>query len=81
MGWIRKVREEEATGAVARSYEAARRRAGRVYEIVQAMSLDARVLDAAMALYVQVMKGEGGLERRQRELLAVVVSRVNLCHY
>lgn len=81
MAWIRTVSEDEARGPLARSYEAARRRAGRVYRIVQAMSLAPRVLDASLGLYLEIMHGPGGLTRAQRELLAVVTSRVNLCHY
>ncbi len=34
-----------------------------------------------MGLYLAVMFGREGLSRRQRELLAVVVSRANDCHY
>lgn len=81
MSWIRTVREEEAEGQLAESYEAARRRAGRVYNIVKAMSLAPAVLDASMALYQRIMFGPGGLTRRQREMLAVVTSRANDCHY
>ena len=81
MAWIRLVGEDDARGPLARSYEAARRRAGRVYRIVAAMSLAPRVLDASLALYVELMRGPGALSRTQRELLAVVTSRANLCHY
>jgi len=81
MAWIRTVAPEEARGALARSYAAAVRRAGRVFQIVRAMSLAPRVLDASMAFYTAVMFGPGGLTRRQREMLAVVVSRTNGCHY
>ncbi|MEY2786106.1 MAG: hypothetical protein RL277_2318 [Planctomycetota bacterium] len=85
MSWLRLVRPEEAEGELARSYAEALQRAGRVYQIVQAMSLAPRVLDASMALYQRVMfapSGAGiGLSRDRRELLAVVVSRTNSCHY
>jgi alkylhydroperoxidase family enzyme len=56
-------------------------RAGRVYQIVRAMSLWPEVLDPAMELYVAVMRGESPLSRARREMLAVVVSRANDCHY
>ena len=46
-----------------------------------AMSLAPAVLDASMALYQRIMFGPGGLTRRQREMLAVVTSRANDCHY
>lgn len=72
---------DEAEGALRRSYDAAVARAGRVYGIVRSMSQSPRVLDASMALYGAVMFAPQGLTRRQREMLAVVVSRANDCHY
>ena len=81
MAWIRLLSDEEAEGRLAKSYEAARKRAGRVYGIVRTMSPNPPVLDASMRLYRAVMQGDSPLSRRQRELLATVVSRVNECHY
>lgn len=83
MTWIRTFSEAEATGRLARIYGAASARAGRVFGIVRAMSLAPAVLDASMGLYQRVMhaKAEYSLERYQREMLAVVVSRANDCHY
>ena len=79
--WIRTVAPEEATGRLRAFYDAAVRRAGRVFGIVRAMSPNVAVAEASLALYVGTMKGPSPLTRRQRELLAVVVSRANDCHY
>ena len=81
MPWIRTIASHEATGPLRDSYERAVARAGRVYGIVRAMSLAPEVLDASMGLYLKVMFGRRGLARRQREMLAVVVSAANACHY
>ena len=81
MTCIRTIGVTEATGALSRSYQAAIRRAGRVFGIVRTMSLAPPVLDASMELYRRIMFAETGLTRAQRELLAVVVSRANHCHY
>lgn len=81
MAWIRTVAPEDAEGPLARHYEAALGRAGRVYRIVQAMSLAPAVLEASMRLYARIMTAREGLSRRRREMLAVVVSRANDCHY
>lgn len=81
MTWIRTIRPEEATGRLAKTYAAAIQRAGRVFGIVRAMSLSPPVLDASMGFYQRVMFAKGGLSRRQREMLAVVVSGANDCHY
>ena len=56
-------------------------RAGKVFNIVKAMSLRPPVLRESMHLYREIMFGKAGLSRRERELLAVVVSRENDCHY
>ena len=81
MGWIRTIAPEEAQGRLKRSYEAAVRRAGKVFQIVRVMSLSPRTLDASMGIYGAVMHGPSDLTRRQREMLGVVVSATNRCHY
>ncbi len=81
MGWIRTIPEGEAEGLLARIYADARRRVGHVAEIIRAMSLRPTVAEASMGLYQRIMFGRSGLSRIQREMLAVVVSRANDCHY
>jgi uncharacterized peroxidase-related enzyme len=81
MAFLRLIREDEATGALAREYEAGIKRAGKVFNIVKAMSLRPGVLRRSMELYREIMFGPSGLSRIERELLAVVVSRANDCHY
>ncbi len=78
---IETVAEEEARGALARLYEEARGRAGKVFNIVRSMSLRPSQLRASMAFYGAIMHGESGLSRAERELAAVVVSLVNACDY
>lgn len=81
MPWIRTIDVAEATGRLAKSYAAAIQRAGRVFGIVRTMSLAPAVLDASMGLYGKIMYAPEGLSRRQREMLATIVSRANNCHY
>lgn len=81
MAWIDQVPEEEADGAVEQEYTAARQRAGKVWNIVKLMSLNPAVLHESMELYCAAMKGESPLSRAQREMIAVVVSKANNCHY
>ena len=78
---LRLIEEGEATGALKAEYDAAIACAGKVFNIVKAMSLNAETLRASMELYRAVMFGRSELSRAQRELLAVVVSRANDCHY
>ncbi len=81
MAWIRTLEFEESEGALRREYEQAIGRAGRIYNIVKIMGLQPRHLRASMGLYGALMHGPSGLTRAQREMLAVVVSQVNACHY
>ena len=81
MPWIRTVAQDAATGRLAKTYRAAVERAGRVFGIVRAQSLAPAVLDASMGLYQKIMYAPEGLSRRQREMIATVVSHQNDCHY
>ena len=81
MAWIRTVPPEEAEGRLKEQYEAAVARAGRVYQIVQSMSLAPGILDASMKHFGQIAHARDGLSRANRELVAVVVSVANECHY
>ena len=81
MAWIREIPREEATGPLREELDAAVARAGRVWNIVQVMSLNAPVLRSAMAHYGAIMFGPSPLSRFQRELLATVVSAELDCFY
>jgi uncharacterized peroxidase-related enzyme len=81
MPYIRLIEVDEATGALADEYAAALGRAGKVFNIVKAMCLNPTVLNRSMELYKAIMFGPSALSRAERELLAVVVSTANDCHY
>jgi alkylhydroperoxidase family enzyme len=81
MAWIREISIEEATGFLKKQLDAAVKRAGRVWNILQVMSLNPRSMDASMKFYGAIMHGESPLSRIQREMLATVVSRELECFY
>lgn len=81
MPWIKTVSNDEAQGLLQRIYEAAAKRTGKVYNILRVQSLNPEVLRAGIALYQKAMFGKSPLTRGQREMLAVVVSVENECHY
>ena len=81
MAWITTISEEEATGSVKQQYDAAVKRAGRVFNIVKISSLKPEIMRTFIQLYMQLMHGPSGLTRPQREMIAVVVSKLNRCHY
>jgi len=81
MAYVRLIDEGDAEWLLAEQYDAAVERAGKVFNIVKAMSLRPGVLRASMALYREIMFGESGLSRKERELLATVASAEQSCHY
>ena len=81
MPWIKIVGYDEATGLLKQQYDAALKRAGRIWNIVSIMSLNPRVLKRSMDFYGTLMHGSSPLSRGQREMLAVVVSTANSCIY
>lgn len=81
MPWIAVIPPEQATGLLKRQYDAAIRRAGRVWNIVSIMSQNPKVLQESMHLYLAIMYGDSPLTRGQREMIATVVSATNHCVY
>lgn len=81
MTWIRTISEEDSEGRLKAVYERVKVSRGKVSNIFKAQSLDPRSLEAHLELYLSIMFGKGGLSRRQREIIAVVVSAENHCEY
>jgi uncharacterized peroxidase-related enzyme len=54
---------------------------GVVDNILRIHSHNPASADAHFALYKTLMFGRSGLSRIQREMIAVVVSQINQCHY
>jgi len=81
MPYIKQITLDQASGLLKRELEKAVVRAGRVWNIVQIMSLNPRVMKASMEMYGAAMFAESPLSRQQREMLAVIVSNVNHCEY
>ncbi len=81
MPYIKTISPEHALGKLKSEYDAALRRAGRIWNIVSIMSLNADVLQSSMRFYSALMHGASRLSRAQREMLATVVSQINHCYY
>jgi alkylhydroperoxidase family enzyme len=80
--WIRWIFNEEASGLLKKEYEAAIKRAGKIWNIVRIMSLQPKALQASMRLYGAIVhQSSAMLGRPEREMIAVVVSLTNHCHY
>ena len=75
------VGEPEATGYVRTVYEAHIKSRGWVSNILKSFSLRPDTLRAFSNMFATLMFGPSDLSRAQREMLAVVVSVANRCHY
>ena len=81
MAWIRTIPESEATGVLKNIYEAHLKVRGWVSNIIKSFSIRPEILRHFQGLFATLMFGPSGLSRVQREMIAVVVSVTNRCHY
>jgi len=79
--WLRVPAEDEAPAAVRELFEKASERLGFVPNVLRVYALRPRHLELWNAFYEELMRGDSGLSKAQREMIAVVVSTVNRCHY
>ncbi len=82
MSWIRTIGEAEAQWRLRQIYERIKDpSAGRVDNVLLTHSLHPEGLEAHWAVYRASMRGTPGLTAAEREMIAVVVSERNGCHY
>lgn len=79
--WIRVIEPEEAEGELKAVYEATVGKRGALAAVHKIHSLHPETLTAHMALYMELLYGQSPLTRREREAIAVAVSRTNGCAY
>ena len=82
MAWIRVIPDDEAEGELAELYSAmADPGTGRIDNVLAIHGLNPEGLKAHWAVYRAAMSGTKGLRKVDREMIAVVVSDLNGCHY
>lgn len=82
MAWIETPREDEWEGELADLLPSVMdREHARVDNILQIHALNPRAMAAHQALYVSAMAGTKTLRKVEREMIAMVVSAINECHY
>ena len=81
MAWVQTVAVEAASGKLQEMYQRVRERAGMVPNIAQVQSLRPQTMERGFDLYCQVMDDPTGISKRERVLIATVVSKVNGCWY
>jgi alkylhydroperoxidase family enzyme len=82
VAWIETTREDEWDGQLAQMYgSVVDREHGRVDNIMQIHSLDPAAMDGHLSVYSAAMSGTRTLRKVERELIALLVSDINDCHY
>lgn len=82
MAHIRTIDESDSEGELADIYAMyTDPEHARVDNILKIHSLNVEGLKAHLAVYKSAMTGTATLRKVERELVAVVVSKINACHY
>ncbi len=81
MAWIHEVAPGDATGLLRDEFDAAIKRAGRIWKVLRAMSVNPEALSGSVRLYGTLMFGPSTLTRAQREMIGIVASAGNHCQY
>ena len=76
------ISEEDASGALLDLYRGVRDpKSGKVDHILKVHSLHPAGLEAHFAVYRAAMGSTRGFSKAEREMVALVVSKLNGCHY
>ena len=82
MAWIETPREDGWEGDLADLYgQIVDREHGRVDNVLQIHALKPQAMEAHNTLYTSAMSGTRTLRKVERELIALIVSDINGCHY
>ena len=81
MAWIDTINERDADGSLKDQYAKLKDSRGSVDNILKIHSLNPESLDAHVQLYKTIMYGKSPIRRVNREMIAVLVSSINQCHY
>jgi len=81
VAWVKQESESNAAAELAEFYRKTSERAGKLPNIAQVQSLRPVTATRGFDLYCHIMDAPTGISRRERVLIATVVSKVNGCHY
>ena len=81
MAWIAEIDEREAEVSLKDQYSKLKEPWGGIDNILKIHSLNPESLAAHVQLYKTVMFGKSPIPRIDREMIALVVSSINQCHY
>ena len=81
MSWIEEVELQDADAKLKPIYDELIRSRGKISNILKVHSLNPDALKTHLDLYMAIMFGKSGVSRKERECIAVVVSRADNCEY
>ena len=81
LSWLRVPSEADTPVEVKELWEKPLERLGFVPNVLRVYALRPRHLELWNAFYEELMRGDSALSKVQREMIAVVVSTANRCHY
>ena len=81
MAYIPYVSQEDASPELRELYERYRDPDGAIDNILRIHGLNPASLTGHVNFYQTLMRGRSDLTRTQREMIAMVVSAINECHY
>ena len=81
MAWIKVIGLQEATGYLQELYQKYIIKTGVEDNVTMVHSLNPKSMKLHYDLYAHLMRGKSDLSRVQREMIAVVTSALNRCHY
>jgi uncharacterized peroxidase-related enzyme len=81
MAWIESINEDDATGELKEIYDKIKKERGKISNVMKIHSLNPRIMEKHLNLYLSIMFGVSDISRENRELIAVVISSINKCDY
>ena len=80
MVWIQVIQHDEASGEFAEYYQQLQSEGRRISNVQKAISMNPKAMNALDALQMS-FEEYGVLSAQHREMIAVVTSALNRCHY
>ncbi|MFO7677379.1 MAG: peroxidase-related enzyme [Thermoplasmatota archaeon] len=81
MAWIKVIDESDADERLKMVYDELKKKRGKIANILKIHSLLPETMKDHMQLYTHIMFNKSTISREDKELIAVVVSKLNNCSY
>lgn len=81
MAFIKTIDESESTGELKKIYQELKQKRGKIANILKIHSLLPQTMTDHLQLYAHIMFNKSTIKREDKELIAVIISRLNNCNY